>query len=154
LTRTTGNQYILSYKDVNDVVKEFSPASLEALVATMRRTSGFETSDIDIVNAQAALIPAVTLGADALKDIKTFLTNFYISQNTITYNTVKEVHGLYTKARLSTGEAIFENIRLGYIAALTVLNTGLARKVIADAQPGTYAALTREQQQKLLSLRE
>jgi hypothetical protein len=154
LTRTTGNQYVLSYKDVNDVVKGLPPASLETLLATMRRTTGFEASDIDAVRAQAVLIPAVRLNSGALDDIKRILTNFYTSPNASTYNAVKEVYALYTDARLTTGEAIFEKTRLGYVAALTILNESLARKVIADAEKqGTYTSLTREQQQRFITLR-
>jgi hypothetical protein len=139
LTRIATNQYFLSYKDANDVVKELSATSLETLLAAMRRnTADFSQTSIDQVRAQAALIPAVRLSRQSLDDIKVILTSFYTSPNAGTYNAVKEVYALYTGARLTTGEAIFEKIRFGYVAALTALNEGLARKVITDAETTRY----------------
>jgi hypothetical protein len=48
-----------------------------------------------------------------MRDIKTIVAGFYANPNAGTYNAVKEVYALYTRARLTTGEAIFEKIRLG-----------------------------------------
>ncbi|MDR2430735.1 MAG: hypothetical protein LBD99_00535 [Candidatus Margulisbacteria bacterium] len=156
LTRTTGNQYILSYKDVNDVVKELPPASLETLLATMRRTSGFETSDVDTVNAQAALIPAAVyarwqreLGIiNGLDTLKNALTDFYLAPTQANYNILL---GIYAKNRAvelgNQGNALFQRTVINrLVTTLSSLNNGLAEKVTGDMQRvnirNTAAALT------------
>jgi hypothetical protein len=154
LTRNAQNQYILSYERLGTIYTPISGISLENLLAKVSKSFDFNQASVDQVRSQAALIPAVRLGRQSLDEIKVILTNFYLSPNTGTYNAVKEVYALYTNARLTTGEAIFEKIRLGYVATLTIWNEGLARKVVADAQPGTYTTLTTAQQRRLVSVGE
>jgi hypothetical protein len=148
-------QYKLSYEGVGHVTNELPVvSSLEALSSEMSKSGDFSATAFNEVRAQAALIPAVKLNSGALDDIKRIVTTFYTNPTAGTYNAVKEVYALYTDARLTTGEAIFEKTRLGYVAALTILNESLARKVIADAEKqGTDTSLTREQQQRFITLR-
>jgi hypothetical protein len=144
LTRTTGNQYVLSYKDVNDVVKELPPASLETLLATMRRTTGFEASDIDAVRAQAALIPAVSqagkTGTAEPKALLTYgLTAFYTASTAAEMaNTLKIVEGIYI-TRLYPMEYNGAQEKAKAIAAesaiyatLGTLNPGLLNRVSSE----------------------
>ncbi|MDR2432093.1 MAG: hypothetical protein LBD99_07580, partial [Candidatus Margulisbacteria bacterium] len=159
LTRTANNQYILEYEGIyqgKNFYEKLLPASLEALSSEMRRnTADFDQSCIDTVNAQAALIPAAVLGTRSMDDIRTILTTFYTSPNAGTYSAVKDVYFLY--ANRSYGDSndsnkLFRNISNSYYATLLALTTPLAHKVIEERNVVT--ALTREQQQRLIGLRE
>ena len=155
LTRTTGSQYILSYKDVNDVVKELTAPSLDALSSVMSRSGDFIPSDIDTVRSQAALIPAVKLGKQSLDEITEILTKFYTSPGQSTYNYVRDVYFLYDITELASRDAFFGIVRGAYYDTLDSLNTALAQRVSNDAsQQRSAAALTRDQQRRLVSLRE
>jgi ABC-type phosphate/phosphonate transport system ATPase subunit len=153
LTRNNQNQYILSYKDVNDVVKELPPASLEALLATMRGTNGFEANDITTIRAQAALIPAARLSSSALDDIKIILTSFYTVPNSGTYTAVRDVYALYNNNYIKSDDKLFSVIRDSYENALKSFNVALAEKVYAEAHTSRIA-LSGTQQQRLLELRQ
>ncbi|MDR2783472.1 MAG: hypothetical protein LBB48_06475 [Treponema sp.] len=151
---------ILSYEGYFNGIqstKTLQPAnSLDALSREMlngANKNDFNQACANEVRSQAALRPAARLGRPPPDDIKVFFTGFYASPNAGTYNAVKEIYALYTDARLTTGEAIFEKIRLGYGTALTALNENLARKVIIDAErQRAYVALSADVQQKLVKL--
>jgi hypothetical protein len=153
-TRTNGNQYILRYEDVNDIVKELPPASLETLLAEMRNNrTEFKSNAVDTVRSQAALIPAVALGGQSLDDIKVILTNFYTTPNSGTYNAVREVYSLF---HVRVMQAIFNTAAGSYLNTIETLNRELARKVARDDEQNqrSITALTREQQQRLVQLRQ
>jgi len=155
LTRNPQNgHYTLRYTDARDVIKELTAQTLEALSSAMSRSGEFSQNAINTVRTQAGLIPAVVLSDRALDEIKTVMTNFFVSPGTETFNAVREVYSLYTNARLETGRAIFEQARLNCIAVLTGFNEGLARRVIDDTERNSsIRTLTREQQQRLVQLR-
>jgi hypothetical protein len=146
-------EYVLSYErpSVQNSRKELTAQTPQALLVAMRDSKDFSQSAIDTVEAQAALIPAVIF-SDGMNDIKTILTNFYIMPNTTTYNAVRDVYTLYTGKRVETGRAIYELIRLDYVAALAGLNAGLARKVVDDKN-NSITTLSADQQKRLLQLR-
>ena len=151
-------QYILSYEGYFDRIRQtktLSASSLDALSSAMRNnTADFNQATVNAVQAQARLIPAVALSDAALNEVKTIMTNFFISPNADTFNAVREVYSLYTNARLETGRAIYEQARLNCIAILTGFNEGLARRVVDDtARNSSIRILTTAQQQRLRQLR-
>jgi hypothetical protein len=108
LTRNANNQYILSYEDANDVVKELPPVSLEALLVEMsKKTAEFNQNSVNAVRAQAALIPAVVLDdwkrytpnmADPRTLLADALTNFYVTPSQRNYEIIR---GIYARPRLA-----------------------------------------------------
>jgi hypothetical protein len=153
LIRTDNNQYVLSYKDVKDVVKELVPAPLETLLATMRRTSGFETKDVDTVRSQAALIPAVVYanwkqqavagGVDALNLVKETLTRFYLEPGQNTYNAILGIyaryHQLVTRNHDPFASAAGNSLR-GVIGTLSI---EINKRLSSDILRGNPAAFAR-----------
>jgi len=151
-------EYILSYErpSVQNSRKELSAASLDALLSKMLNDNEYKTdfdeTGINAVKAQAALIPAVALSDTALDEVKTILTNFYITPSATTYNAVKEVHTLFIDKRVATGKVIYWLALLDYVGVLVGLNEGLARKV-ADDKNNSVTALSADQQKRLVQLR-
>jgi hypothetical protein len=142
LTRTNGNQYILSCKDVNDVVKEFPPASLEALLDTMRNNrTEFESRDIDTVRANAALIPGAIF--DGWKKTTTTmvnpydlltraLTNFYITPSNENYRVVRGIYARARLAKLTDGDTFTDNMLESIEQILKSFNQELLTKMGRD----------------------
>jgi hypothetical protein len=153
LTRNPQNgQYILSYEDVNDVVKTLTASSLETLLSEMRKNAAdFRQSDIDTVRAQAALIPAVRLSNSALNEINSILTSFYTTPNAGTYSAVRDVYALYRNTYIQSDNEQFRIIHYSYENALKSLSADLAEKVYTD-DPRISIALSSAQQQRLLAL--
>ena len=152
LTRSSNPGYTLRYEDARNVTGEISAPTLETLLSAMsRNTAEFNQNGITRVREQAALIPAVALSAGAVRDITTILTNFYISPDTSRYSAVREVYSLFHSKVM---HPVFNKSSSSYLNTLEALNAVLARKVARDDAPGVYAALTREQRQRLVSLRE
>jgi hypothetical protein len=151
-------QYTLSYGGVNtnNETRIVTANSLEALATEMsRRQTDFHQTGIDQVRAQAALIPAVKLNAQATDDIKTFLTSFYISPSAGTYNAVKDTYILFDNMAIRDGgQPAFVAISNSYVKALGSLSSPLASKALDDRLGQTVArSLTRDQQQRLVGLR-
>jgi hypothetical protein len=88
LTRVANNQYVLEYEGVyqgKDFHEKLPPASLEALLATMRRdTENFDQDCVDTIRTQATLIPAVSgIGKQAVEPtvlLVNILTSFYTAE--------------------------------------------------------------------------
>jgi hypothetical protein len=153
LTRTSNNQYILSYErsSVENDDKELTAPTLQALLDTMRRnTADFSQTSIDQVRAQAALIPAVKLSGKALNDIADIITVFYTSPNQVTYGYLKDVYVLYNNTSIVSGNELFRMARNSYGNTLSALNTVLADKVINA--PTAITSLSRTQVDTLVKL--
>jgi hypothetical protein len=154
---SNGNQYILSYEGYFNRTKQtktLPPASLEALSSEMSKNSDFNRTNIDQIRTQAALIPAVALSDAALNEIKTILTDFYISPSTKTYACIKEAHIVWQGILLSTRNIRYGEVYHAYEKILFALNEGLAQKVLADVRiSGAVTTLTTAQQQRLAQLR-
>jgi hypothetical protein len=154
-------QYVLSYGGVetNGETRTVTGNSVDALSSEMRNGNNktdFAQLSIDQVRAQAALIPAVKLNAQAMDDIKTILTNFYINPNAGTYNAVKDAYILFHDMSIRDGgQAAFVAINDSYGNVLYGLNHDLGGKVIRDSRGQNVAAsLTRDQQARLVELRK
>ena len=136
--------------------KSLTSSSLEALVTEMRRNAtDFVQSDIDTVLAQAALIPAVRLNAQAMDDIKTLLIAFYTTPNDGTYNAMRDVYILFNNVSIRDGgQPIFRATNDSYGKVLYGLNHALGAKVVIDAiTQNVVNNLTRDQQRRLVGLR-
>jgi tetratricopeptide (TPR) repeat protein len=130
-------QYALSYEDAKHVTKEISAASLEALSSVMSgKPAEFSQSGINELRAQAALIPAVRLGSSVLGDIAGIVTSFYTNPTAGTYGAVRDVHAIYGRARVSSGNnnALYTNIDSAYISSISALNNALGTKMINDVR--------------------
>jgi hypothetical protein len=105
LTRNAQNQYILRYEDPSKPGEKTilqSPASLEALLAEMRRSPDFKSeqwisgqNDYDVVRAQAALIPAVVRPAEVDR-AKKALVDFYTTPNNSTFRELARIRDSYS----------------------------------------------------------
>jgi tetratricopeptide (TPR) repeat protein len=153
LARNTNNQYILNYEGYfNGILstKTLPPAnSLDALSSVMSGSGDFIQDDIRQVRSQAALIPAVTLDSGALDDIKRFVTAFCTSPNAGTYNAVKDVYFVYENR---SHNELFNRIWFSYSDTLRSLAAPLMHKIYEELNSPT--TLTREQQQRLIGLRQ
>jgi len=152
-------QYTLSYGGAytNNETRVIIANSLDTLLAEMRNgkyKTDFDETGINAVKAQAALIPAAALSEAALNEIKTILTNFYITPNAATYACVKEIHIVLMDVLLSTKNVRYGEAYHAYERALAALNEGLAQKVLADVRAtSAITTLNRDQQQRMVELR-
>jgi hypothetical protein len=140
-------RYTLSYGGTytNNKTRIITAGSPEALLSEMRQgryKDDFDQTDIDAVRGQAALIPAVVLGAQSMDDIRVILTYFYLSPNAGTYRAVKEVYLVYYLTALAEPKQFWENTRDAYYNTLVSLNPLLAQKVIDDARGSVTASLS------------
>jgi hypothetical protein len=125
LTRTSENQYILSYKDVNDAVKELPPTSLEVLLATVRNNrTEFSSNDVNTVRAQAALIPVVAYPRSEIQTIVDELTRFYLSPDRSNFDVLVRKYRTL-RADLSNGRR-GNAASLSYYRVVNELNAGLS----------------------------
>jgi hypothetical protein len=158
LTRNPQNgQYKLSYGGAytNEEIREITKPTLNALLDEMgRRDKDFDKTGIEVVKAQAALIPAAALSDAALTEITNILTRFYTEPNQSTYTAVVETYSVMRQALLNTQNNKYTHVANGYANMLSVLNEGFAQKVFTDVRSvRSITTLTREQQQRLTGLR-
>ncbi|MDR0447463.1 MAG: hypothetical protein LBH07_02220, partial [Treponema sp.] len=138
LTRYANNQCILSYESYfgTDTYsrKELPPTLLEALPSAMSRSRDFPQAAIDIVKAQAALIPAVVYEKNnntMLSSVKSVLTDFNISPTRNNYENLVKSYNVF---RMMLGEREFEYMYLSMRNTLSSLHPGLADRVMRDAR--------------------
>ena len=153
LTRTSQNQYILSYERLGTKYTPITASSLEELSSKMSRSTDFNKTSIDQVKAQAKLIPALVY-ANARNNspelIIDIITNFYLNPNAGTYTAFKDVYVLFERTRVATGSELMGIICGAYWNALASLNDTLANRVLNEASnTPQVTTMTREQADKL-----
>ena len=133
-------QYILSYEDVNNVVKKLSAVSLKALSLAMSNSSDFSSTAFNEVSPHAEQIPAVIYaelkaqkaygGADAPALIKETITNFYLDMNNKEkYNAVLGIYARYYAAGVIRGASISATAAYhAFVNTLQSLSEGLLNK--------------------------
>jgi hypothetical protein len=151
-------QYILSYEGyyTNAETRTLSASTLAALLSEMRdgryRTD-FDQTGRDLVQSQAALMPAAQLGNESLEDIKAVLAGFYANPNSRTYNMLKDVYVLYENFWIRSANKSFGDIARAYISTVLDLSQPLAQKVDDDvSRSRVILMLSNEQQRKLTSI--
>ena len=150
LTRNSQNgQYILSYEGYFNEKKQtkiFSAPSLEALSSKMRNDNeykaDFNQNDVNEVEAQAALIPAVVYvdwkakgiagGVDGMALIKETLTNFYLNPSKTTYDVICGIDARYAITASSMSDPFARVAFANFIHLIRLLNDGFADKFIQD----------------------
>jgi len=161
LTRNPQNgHYTLSYGGAytNNETRIITANSLEALSHEMRNGNNradFDETGISAVRTQAGLIPAMTLSDGAMNEIKSIITNFYITPNTETYAELLDIHILYNNRALRDGgNPAFRAITNSYENTLGELNDAIGIKVLTDTTGQiSPRSISTAQQQRLLGLR-
>jgi hypothetical protein len=163
-------EYTLSYErpEIQNSYKTLTAQTLDALVAAMRngRTNNqpdFVQSDINTVQEQAKLIPAVVYadwkqkgaagGVDALALITETLTNFYLNPTAETYNMVRGIYSRLYIMETVERDNFASIVNSAYIHVLSSLNSGLSSKVVDEYKPEMANALNSDSRYRIFSVK-
>jgi hypothetical protein len=134
--------YKLSYKNTENITKEISAASLEALISVMSRNPAeFSQTSVNETRWEAALMPAVIFDdwkkttpsmVNPYELLTRALTNFYITPNETDYRVIRGIHARAQLAAFTDGDGFTRNMRSSIEYTLFSLNQELNSKINGD----------------------